>query len=225
MRYEPNYAEQLSLITRAIRFANDLPRAKNAQKWTARQYRLLRVLPPRAPYFIDNLGMVYGRKGKELVALIEISKQASPSACKTWWDRLRVVLNDICGDSSAIPDSVRPRTKPVEKDSRVLKDESIPREFWQRNMLQGHRVEKTSQNIIAPTIDAFIELVATLLADKRWRGRISKCRQCSKFFITAKRRGGRRPRVCGPACARKRGDPNRAKRQKEWRDRQHDRAI
>jgi hypothetical protein len=225
MRYEADYNEQLAMITRAIRFANSRPEKDNAREWAARQYRLLKVLPPRSQYVIDNLGKVYGRKGKEIVTIAEASKRAVPSRCEKWWRRLTVILDDICRDASVIPDSVRPRTRVVRKCASAIKDENIPRECWQRNMIQGHRVETTSQNLVVPTIDSFVELIATLAVSRRWRGRISKCVQCQQFFLTSKRKGGRRPRVCGAECATKRGDPTRAKRQQKWRERKRQSVI
>lgn len=219
MRYEPDENEQLSIITRALRFANDHPEGKDDRSWATRQYRNLKVLPPRAPYFVDNHGNVFGRKGRAAITILEVSAKASPLVLKRRWCRLREALEEICDYLAGVPDSVRGRTKRIKKGSKKIRDENFPHEFWNRRMFQGQRVEPTTQNTITPTIDAFVELAVILMADLPWSGRISKCDQCGIFFITPRRRGGRRPRVCGDSCAAKRGDPNRITRQREFRER------
>ena len=218
MRYHHAIDEEATIVSLALRFANSKGvNDRASESWAITQYRGLKVLPPRVPYFIDDRGRVHARRKSEVLPNEKLWAKASPLVVERWWKTLRKVLDQINVDSNAAPDGVikRPsKGKIVEGTIKV----KFPAEGWSRSYVSGLSIEVTSQSFVAPTIDVFTAYAAHLLSQKPWRSRISKCEQCGKYFLNQIGRRGRRRLVCGEACANDRGDPTVWERQRRYRD-------
>ena len=204
---------------KSLAFANDRSnRRSDENEWAVRTYRRLKVLPPGSPYFIDDLGRVSPRKGRDVTALQTALTNASARTLRRWQSTLCDVLDEICRDVAVIPESMKPgQPPPKRKGPRVTFD--FGRDVWRRGYLDGTRVKSSNQRLIAPTLDAFVRYASALLSQPHWRARVTRCEICRNYFIAKKRKGGRRPNTCGEDCAKKRGDPTNAERQRRYRER------
>lgn len=218
MRYETN-TEELKVASKALKFANSDPkRSRDVRAWSTRQYRQLGVLPPRTAYFVDDLGRIFPRNKNQIMNREDVLKRAAPDTTKKYWNILRGVLDRICDDPMMMPDVVIHRIrKPIRRGSVVTIE--FPKEVWLRCMLDGIHVQQTDQAPVFATIDTFVKYASMVLSKKHWRGRLSKCQQCHRYFLNPIRRGGRRRKVCGEQCAKRRGDPTRIERQRKYRKR------
>jgi len=221
----PHPNEELITVTTAIKFANSRKKKDGASStWALTQYRLLKVLPPRQPYFVDDLGRVHARHGNEVLRSDDIWKGASAATVDKWWRRLRSILDTVTTDSSNAPiETVARAQAGYIKEKKIAV--KIPKEGWTRTYVNGLSIDATTQSFVPPTIDSFVVHVAMLMSRSPWRTRLGKCEKCGDYFLNPLGRRGRPRMVCSDECRIERGDRTLWERQKRYRDRQRKRTI
>ena len=217
---DPKFRFQEKTVHRSIRFANSRHDGDEvSKKWMIDQYRMLKVLPPRTPYFIDDIGRVFARRRNRVIDNEVVWAAASPKTLVTSWRRMESVLRTIIRDSMEPPQQVLrrvPHPTIVERRLKVV----FPVEGWSRSIINGLAVDQTTQSFVPPTIDAFVAYAGSLLSRMPWRTRLGSCVQCGRFFMNSLNKRGRPRKVCSHACNERRGDPSAWKRSASYRDRQ-----
>jgi hypothetical protein len=95
------------------------------------------------------------------------------------------------------PPAINPFTK-FGKDGKKLRInfDAAP-EVWILRIVRGHRIEPTKLRAITPTLDAFVAYAGAVWYRESWRTRLGRCqRECGKYFLAPKRRGGPTPHTC-----------------------------
>ena len=211
------------VVHKAIRFANSKTHDAVAdQKWMVGQYRKLKVLPPRTPYFIDDRGRIQPRRRNQVAKRENIWAAASIRTLENIWIKLIDIMDEVIRDSLEPPDQVirrvrRATTRTEDSKTRIVLD--FPIEGWARTFIDGTSIRLTTKEFISPTMDVFTQYAAVLLSSEPWRTRLYRCVECGRYFLNPLRKRGRRRHVCSDRCNAKRGDQTAWKRSRDYRDR------
>jgi hypothetical protein len=167
----------LTLINRAVMFGNmrDLTDAKAICK-------KLRVLPPGAPYVINQRGEVF--------AVARRAKDYSKAVANSHVAMQKVLAHVVRG----IAPSIGERLANIEE---LVIDFSLPSLRWFRVQGFERRRIVEDQTLVVPTLDGLVAASAPVLWDFRKHIRQCPCPTCRRYWI----RGGVKAATCGrSAC-------------------------
>lgn len=206
--------DALTVLYRATEFAN-VPE----EQLEGGVPKRLHVLPPGAPYKMDQRGFVYASPRR---------KRDQGPGVKRCWDAMRqALLNATHGGrpgsdmdvtiKSTREDRMRryPDGAGYRLDPTQVVEVSAPFEsaFWWRSQ-SVERGDISEGDFVIPTLDGLVAAARAMLLSSKCRERIRRCPSCHRFFI----RGPRRQATCGrDACKSKRIREQDAKRVARWR--------
>lgn len=185
--------EEWTVLYRAIEFAN-VP-AWRLQEGVPKR---LRVLPPGAPYKMDQRGNVYASPRRRRDDSLRV---------KQCWDAMRQALGNATRRGRP-GDEMDVHVKLIKEEGHQrypdgsgyeMKEEKLlhihmPFEtafWWRRQMIDKGRL--LDAEYVLPTLDGLVAAARGVLLSRKARGRIRQCPSCQRYFV----RGPRRQATCG----------------------------